>query len=524
MGLPHRLRERAARWLVPLLLAAMALQGIASMRLSSATFDEATHLASGYTYLYAGDLRLNPQHPPLVKMLCAAPLLALEPRIELGDPAWTATPPDEWAFGYRFLYGNDADRLLFWGRMPVVLLSLLLASYVHRWARDLFGREAGLVALVLCAFSPTILAHGHLVTFDVALACFSTMALFHLWRHSQGGGRLHLVGAGLGLGLALASKFSGGVLLAAFVPLIAWGASRGGSGASRGGRGLLALGVVLLLAALVVQASYLFSSDPRIYWKGLRLVNADHVEGYSYYLMGEFAPGGWWYYFLAAFVFKTPVPTLVCLVLAAVFLRRFRAPSWFDEGFLVLPALLWVVATSALADNMGVRYLAPVYPLVFVFVSRLARALPGRRWAQGVAAALGLWYVGGTVAAYPDHLAYFNELVGGPSRGHLVLDDSNIDWGQDLKRLGRYLDEHDVGPIRLRYGLNSAPDYYGIDWQPVTDDELAGDPPPGVYALGTDVLIRGELMAREYGWKTDWLRRYEPAARVGFSIWLFELE
>lgn len=513
-------RTRLTRALLIGLLAALLLQEALSMRLLSATFDETTHLPAGYTYLTTGDFRLNPQHPPLVKLIAAAPLMLVGPELNLDDPAWRRDPPNEWEFGYRFLYGNEADRLLFWGRLPIALLSLLMAFYLFRWARDLFGEAAGLAAVTLCAFSPTVIAHARLVTFDVGLACFSTMALYHLWRHARGGEWAHLFLAGAGLGLALASKFSALVLLAAFVPLALWAGLRVSSL-----RAVAGVAVPVVTAALVVWASYFFSTDAfSIYWEGVERVNADHDPGYRFYLMGEFREGGFWYYFPVAFLLKTPVPILLLLVLAVVLARRFAAADRIDEAFLALPAVAFAIATIALADNMGVRYLLPLYPLIFVFVSRLARALPARKWSRWAAGLLALWYVGGAVAIYPDHLAYFNELAGGPARGHRYLDDSNLDWGQDLKRLKRYLDRHGIETIKLRYGPHVAPDYYGIRWEPITDAEWAGEPGPGIYAFGAHLLIRGELYAAEQGVKTDWLSRYEPIGRVGYSLYLFEFD
>lgn len=490
------------------------------MRELSAAFDEPPHLASGYAYLKTGQFQLNSQHPPLIKLLCAAPLLLVAPRFDIDEQAWNPEQTDEWALGYRFLCTNDADRLLWLGRLPVALLSLLLGFYVYRWARELFGELAGLVALTLCAFSPTVIAHARLVTFDVPLAAFSTLALYHLWRHARSGSWAHLTMAGLGLGLALASKFSAAILILAFVILLAWARLRPPRGS--GSYSLLAsLLVTVALAALVVQATYFFSSDLLVWWKGLAQVNADHDPTYPYYLMGRFQPGGWWYYFLAAFVIKTPIPTLILLALSIVFARRFAAQLPLDEAFLLIPILLYVVATSAMADNMGIRYLLPIYPLLFVFVSRLARALPGRTAVRLVAAALALWYAGGTLLIFPDHLAYFNELVGGPRRGHLWLDDSNIDWGTDLKRLKRWMDRHGIERIKLHYAPQSCPEYYGIRADPVTESEWGGTPPPGVYAMGTHLLIRGEYYARQRGVKTDWLSRYKPIGRVGYSIYIF---
>ena len=514
--------------LAGLLLVAMALQIVLGSRLLSATFDETTHLPAGYSYLKTGDFRLNPQHPPLIKLLAALPLLPLAPDVHLDDPAWNAASPDEWAFGYRFLYAQDADRLLFWGRLPIALLALVLAGYVGCWARELFGNAAGLLALFLCVFSPTVLAHARFVTMDVGLACFSTMALYHLWRRLRGGGRRHIVLAGIGLGLALAAKFSGVVLVVSFAALIAAQVAAGG-GASPGGmtdrlrRAALLLPALALSALIVVQASYFFSADPLLYVKGLAAVQADHDPAYPYYLLGEFRPGGWWYYFALAFLFKTPLPTLLLLPLAVYLALRGPRRPVVDELCLALPAALYFVVTSAFADNLGVRYLLPVYPLLFVFASRVAPWALQHAARRIALALLVAWYAGSALWIFPDQLAYFNELAGGPARGHRVLDDSNIDWSQDLKRLKTHLDERGIGRIKLHYGPNIAPDHYGIDAVPLSNAEWAGDPPPGVYAIGTHLLIRGEHYAKlDPRLKTNWLARYDPVARIGYSIYLFE--
>src|SRR5215472_17573568 len=89
----------------------------------SATADEIVHLPAGYTYWTTRDFRLNPEHPPLAKLLAAVPLLFLKPYTDLTSREWNTA--DEYLFGYRFLYSNDADRLLFWGRLPLTMLAAL---------------------------------------------------------------------------------------------------------------------------------------------------------------------------------------------------------------------------------------------------------------------------------------------------------------------------------------------------------------------------------------------------------------
>ena len=499
------------------------------MRLLSATSDEVTHLPSGYTYLRTGDFRLNPQHPPLVKLLCALPLLPLGPKLELSDPDWNRDPPQEWGFGFRFLHSNDADRLLFWGRMPVVLLSLLTGYFVYRWAGELFGAPAGLMALFLYAFGPNVVAHSRFVTMDLPLSCFFLLTLYSLWKHVGSGRRRHLVATGVCLGLALATKFSALILLPLVAVLLGLAAVwPGGAGranlAARARRAAIALVVIVVLAGAVVYTVYGFPSDPLFYWRGVERVNQDHNPSYEYFLNGEFRKGGFWYYFPAAFLYKTPLVTLLLLGLSLFLWRRHRARGGLDELFLALPAVTFFVFTSAFADNLGVRYLLPVYPLIFIWVSRLADLVVEYRVGRAAAALLAGWYLFSAISIYPDHLAYFNEAVGGPKNGHRYLDDSNIDWGQDLKRLKRHMEREGIDSVRLLYGWNASADYYGIPWQQVSEAEWRTRPLPGIYAVSTHLLIRGENYARTLDARTDWLSRYQPIGRVGYSIYLFRFE
>jgi hypothetical protein len=189
--------------------------------------------------------------------------------------------------------------------------------------------------------------------------------------------------------------------------------------------------------------------------------------------------------------------------------------------------VVFFLFTATLADNLGVRYLLPIYPLLFVWISRLAAVPPARSRTAviAVAAVLGTVYVGGALKIYPDHLSYFNLLAGGPANGHKFLDDSNIDWGQDLRRLRTWMDRERVERVRLLYGGNASPRYYEIEFDNVSEADWAYESrPPGLYAVSTHLLIRGEYYAATRGIGTDWLSRYEPVGRIGYSIYLFRFE
>ncbi|NNL95379.1 MAG: phospholipid carrier-dependent glycosyltransferase [Xanthomonadales bacterium] len=522
------------RWMIPygiatILVTALLVQLVAGIPELSTTYDETTHLPSGYSYLETGDFGLNAQHPPLIKLLAAGPRYFLKRDTDFSNTGLGQPNPNEWAIGYQFLYGNDTESLLLWGRVSVALLAVLLSVYVFAWASKSGGAVGGLLALALCAFSPTIIGHGRLVTFDVPLACFMTATLYHLWRYCEDRTPSHLLLTGTALGLALASKYSGLMLVPIVVLLLGLELFRGDQGRENINRKpiflfLTSSAVIFAIALVIIQASYFFSSDLLIYWKGLARIQQDHFDNYPYYLMGQFREGGWWYYHPLAFLLKTPATTLLLAILAFLLSKRFPPAKGTDDLFLLVPILFIFAVTSAFADNLGVRYLIPVLPLMFVYISRLARWMKNSRAAKATVGILLTWYTANSVAIFPDQLSYFNEFTGGASSGHLYLDDSNIDWGQDLVKLKRYMDENGVDSVRLHYGNNVSPQTYGINAQAVTNDEWMHDPAPGLYAFGTNILVRGRYYSQYHGLNTDWLSRFEPVARVGYSLWIFEIE
>src|SRR5215831_9119602 len=192
------------------LLLSFWLQMFFALPKLSATTDEVAHLPAGYTYWTTHDFRLNPEHPPLVKLIAALPLLAIKPRLDLSWPEWKNR--QQYTFGYGFLYTNDADRLLFWGRLPLTLLATLGGVVVFLWARDMFGYPSGLFALGLFAFSPNLLAHSMLVTTDVPVAVFITLTLYLFWCQAKHPSTAISIAIGLATGAAMACKFSGAIL------------------------------------------------------------------------------------------------------------------------------------------------------------------------------------------------------------------------------------------------------------------------------------------------------------------------
>ena len=500
----------------------------------SLTSDERVHLPAGYAYWMARDFRLNPEHPPLVKLLCAIPLLFM--RVEM--PPTTPDPGLSYhdyqpIFGSKFFFRQDADRILFFGRLPALVLGLALVVLMFAWSRELHGHAgAGLVTLGLAALEPTILAHSHYVTDDVGLACFSVMALYGLWRFTRGGRAWDLLIASAGTGLALATKYSAVVLLPVIflLILVRWPAGglrigrrvwTGGSWRPRAA----ALAGAALVMALIVQGAYLFSTDPSLYLRGSEALRANRPEFNPAYVHGRFYGGMVLWYPLYAYLVKTPLPTLVVMAVAVVSCLRDRKRSREALLFLLLPAGLYTLAICALAYNYGVRYLIPLTSLLLVLAGRWFFVHRERRAGRIASALLGPWLVLSILHASPYYISYFNELIGGPANGPYFLQDSNIDWGQDLKRLAFYLKRNDVPEVSLAFWGPGQPEYYGIRWKPWTL-EAGWDPPPaGVYAISVNRLVelKRRVMLGGENPRLDWLDRFTPVAIAGSSIFVYRI-
>jgi hypothetical protein len=525
----------------------------------SATFDEVAHLPAGYSYLATGAIQINPQHPPLIKELCAIPLLFLDVKMPV-DPQKlrsTAVPLTyQWGFGKQFLYSQNADLLLFWGRVPAVLLSLGLSVLVMIWAGRLWGGSAALLALFLYVFDPTLTAHAQLVTTDVGLAFFATLFLFAYRRYLEERTIRRLLLAGAALGLALGTKFSAVILIpiAALLAVLAESLENAGAHGTvpasanakpprkgkaleksrrreegRMGRVLASLGALALMVVLgfaVVWALYFFPTDPLFYLKGMMAVNRDHDPNYFPYLMGELKPGGWRSYLFIAWLVKTPLPSLLLLGASVVLFLRGRRAGWLEEAFLMIPALAFFVGYSLTADNLGVRYLIPCFPFFFIFASRIVpSAAAAGRWARTALAAALIWILAEFAVIWPDHLSYFNEITGIPPRGVEWLDDSNLDWGQGLLQLREYLKENPPGEFRFCYFGSGEPAYYGIQGKPISSGALTALPERGTYILSAHCVARAraQLLQLHGEGEGNWLAHRAPEAVVGHAFYVYKI-
>lgn len=558
---------------------------VASMKGDSPTFDEQGFLVRGLAYLRGeangGNRHIRVGHPLGLNALNAALLVSdASVRLPSDDPSWQGTSFHRPAELFLWEIGNDVEHIMFLARVPTLWLGLLLAAIGARWAAEMaagWGKDqrtrqnraafAGLVTLTLLAFDPNILAHMRFVTTDLGLAAAAALAGYTLWRFVRAPSWATAATAGAGLGLLLNTKFTALLFLPLFGIIILLGAVRiwrqsPDERSARSGAAYLggAFVVYPLIAFIVLWLGYGLQTGPiraplpiAGQLGGVPIPLSDYLDqlldignrlevSTPSFLLGQYSDSGWWYYFPVAFLLKTPLPTLLLLAVALVRLARSskgqdaNRPDRLDLAALWLPAAGYFAIAMTTDINLGYRHLLPILPFLYVFigaaVAHTVRRGERSRRPQSRYLIMGLlgWLVAASLWIYPHYLAFFNVIAGGPDNGWKALVDSNIDWGQDLGRLAQRLDEERIDSVWLSYFGEARPNYYGIDYRGL--DSFAprlmnsdarpffpDNPAPGWYAISATTLQGVHFANHE---QFAYFREREPAAKVGYSIFLFE--
>ena len=426
-------------------------------------------------------------------------------------------------------------------RLPIIGLTLLLAVIVYAWTRELFGPISGLLALTLLSFDPNILAHGNLATNDIGVTCFSTLALYTFWRWMTRPTSARAVVAGLILGLAQVSKFSAVYLIPVLMILLLtdriW---KSNTAASR----LTAKTTLAYLTAIVVSAYFAiwlaygfrvgtlkgFPFPARDYVTGLQAATSLIAGGKESFLLGAYSANGWWYYFPVAFAVKTPLPTLILIGASLVFV--YRRGTWRSSLPLLIPVVIYFAICLASPFDIGYRHLLPILPCLFIFTSQLA-LIDWKRSRLRIAgvSAMVIWLTVASVVTFPHYLTYFNEIAGGPENGYKILVDSNLDWGQELIGLRKYMKQENIPSVKLSYHGTADPTAYDVAYEPLpsypyhqwtsdTVPEILLNPPSGVYAISANNL-QGLRFKNHDLYAT--FRQRKPDAIVGHSIFIYRV-
>lgn len=506
-------------------------QAYFSAQQKSLTWDEPSFIGAGYTYLTLNDFRLNPSHPPLLQVLAALPLVFSDVNAPEQDlDYWLSTPNPAVAYGRTLVYqnGNDVELLASRARLPIITLCSALIVMMFFWGRELYGTAPALAGTVLAVFSPNLLAHSRLATEDAGCTVLMFAAVWTFWTAMRKRQNLAWGICGTVTGLALLSKYTALLLGPIYFLLVVgnWLLTREPA-VTRAK--LCGFAIVGVLSLTVVGCGYNFTFNWRAYMDGVFKIYTDTYPDYLHYLLGETSPDPWWYYYIVAFLLKVPVSTLLLLILAlgcAVYGRRRPEAALY----LLVPPSVVIGASFFDAHNLGLRRILPAFPFLFLFIATTwDTALHLRpKWRNGCITVLAILVALSALEGariYPHYLAYFNFIGGGPERGPFLLSDSSLDFGQDLPALARWQqDNPDALPMRIHYhGSQLAPHAYGVKatkFTPALVEDLA-TPRPGYYAISAHELVTYRKMSEQNGREVDWLSRFHPLARVGYSIYIY---
>lgn len=627
------------------LLLCLGALGIYSAAKNGQTTDEAFFSASGYAMVRFNNYEFLGEQPPLANQIGAIPLAFLKLNFPISDP-WLVPGTDRVDVarnGRRFLYqmGNDADRILFLQRIPIVILTLLLGLGIFFLSGELFGQWGALLSLALFAFDPNMIAHGSLYTTDMGLTAFYFFTIFALKRFFDLPSDGRVVWLGLACGAALMSKISSLILLPVLIglfliyyfsfanrtltatpsrPLEDWilGISLFLLGNAIGEKQAMVLfgpfclfafylcardidkikkskqfGIVLkalvlggavlcLIYSIRLKKKYGISvstfltvgsmvalgtavllsrfseKDTRIrllkfflaswviaflvivfgytdfvykihrfigfgnYMKPLGIVLSHSAGGHGACVEGSFITCDW-KYFPGVMAVKTPLLTLA-LVVIGFFTLIFSRRSFLVKSLILLPVFCFLGAAMKSKINIGLRHILPVYPFLFVLGgipgALLANLKNGsvKKTLVGILSVCLVLFAGRTLLTGPDYLAYFNESVGGPSQGAKLVADSNLNWGQDNKRLAEFVRDKHIPNIRILSEMMNADvyDYYKIPWQMAASEDLT-NPAPGYYALGIGIYTAQQSVPG------SWFYGKQPAYRVGKTFYIFQV-
>lgn len=510
---------KKASCLFPVIFALLFfVQGFFGSLNKSLTWDEPVFIASGLTYLVRNDFRMNREAPPLMQQLEALPLLSMHLTLpDRNDPIWQKGQHIK--LSRKFVHDNGARvrEIAIRARLPVLLIGAGLVSLLFLWGRRLYGIWPAAAAAAVASCSPNLLAHAKLATTDLGCAAFLFLSVFLFWNCIQTGRKRDWILLGAATGLALLAKYTALLLGPIFIILagVCLYQKRIDPPALLKGL-LISSGVALIM----IGAGYNFSFNLPLYLKGMQKIYANATPGYQFYLQGNISQSPWWYYYLVVFFLKVPVP--VILLMALALFSIIRRPGLRDTApFLLVPALVIIGASCFDKTNLGFRRILPALPFLILFCAE-APARFRSRLGSLIVAGLVVWSAVEAVRIYPDHLSYLNTIAGGPERGPYHLDDSNIDWGQDLPALAAWQREHsEARPLKLRYFGNVPPEIYGVDAIEMEDREINA-PGPGTYAVSAHRLVWFRKIQKEHHVDTDWLTKYEPVARAGYSIYIYQ--
>ena len=415
------------KYLAIFILTAMFLLMLGSIWNSSATMDELAHIGAGFGYITQQDYRLNPEHPPLLKALAAlSGQIFTHPYFPINTAYWQNDVNGQWAQGAKFLYesGNDADKVIFWSRFPLILLALFFGWLIFDWTRKRFGSSTALLTLTFYAFSPTFLANSPLVTTDIGAAFAFFIGIITFIKFLEVPSWRNILIAGIAFGIAQLIKFSLVLLIPIILLLlVSWVLSRPNlhwherfrSGLKILGKTIV-IGLIGLMLVWIVYAYFVwnypqerqirdaeftltsFGFKPAVnlnlvlvqnkflrplgqYMLGVLMVTQRSAGGNTQFFLGEVSAAGYRSYFPLLYLLKESLAFHILTLIALIFTLKNRPRLslgqirlWIENHFVEFSALIfiafyWFISIKS-PLNIGVRHVLPTFPFIYLLVSK----------------------------------------------------------------------------------------------------------------------------------------------------------
>jgi len=519
------------------------------------TNDEPAHIAAGIEWVNKAQYRYDYVHPPLARIAVAiGPYLA---------GARSSGKRSMWEEGNAILYGAGRyDLILSLARAGTLVFVVGAIIAVYLLGRRIYGRTTGLIASLLFSTLPPIIAHGGQATNDMAITATLTFLILAALYWADHPTLTRTVLLGCALALAVLAKFNAFPFVAATVfpafLLTRISTNKCLDATYSRWRWLRSAAICMAVAALLVWAGYRFSFDSapaedldliqagiddafgnrrtlhglassavrsrlpaQEFFLGIGRTLAKASRGHSSYLLGDNRTHGWWYFFPLSLAVKTPLAFLILVLVGvtstAMGIHRCENPSRLVPLVSAAALLLSVLPTPI---NLGVRYILPIYPLLSVLAANgvvfLCTHVSMGRFGMLAAILLVGWHLASSAGAHPDYLAYFNELVARhPERVLLVSD---LDWGQDLKRLEAVTKEKGIQEISLCYPWSADLSRHNL---PTYRMLKPYERPKGWVALSVSCIYRGTRMPPydQYAWAKE----VNDFTLIGKTIRLFRI-
>ena len=497
----------------------------------SSTFDETHYLALGKGIIKKHSFQLGSAklHPPLFFYISSIPFYF----VNIPDFIYDIENPIKRGQQIIFLFPKDiAIRL---ARLPSIVIAVFLILIFYKWANELYGINTAIILSLFLALSPNIIAHSRLATPDIYLTFGFFTTTYYLWKMLTTKKNIYIFWFSIFAAFTSLVKYNGLFVIFTSMLIILYYAYK----ERNFGFAFKSLFILIFILFISFFASYQFHygnislHKKSIFPTGgfvdfttsIKTPFPEYFEGIifqkkitksiSFYLNGKFSKNGWFSYYVFAFFYKTPLIYIFLLITSKIIFLKYKSPIGFI--FITIPPFLFFIAMSLLRINIGLRYILPCYPFMFIFFGIIWKNLKPLPLKKLISIISIMYIILINIYIFPHYLAFFNVLSGGPKNGYKHLIDSNIDWGQDLKSLADYLKKNNIKKINLSYFGTAPPEYYGIKYNLLDPYKKQ----KGVCAISVTFYQGGYLMHKNM---YNWLKKEKPISNIGYSILIFKVK